>query len=184
MVEWVALSQGGNVSSVDATTLTVKTDFDDHKAQVANVIPPQKAAAIATRVGIADRTGWCPVEPTSFESTLVPGVHVLGDAAITGAMAKAAFAANVEAKVCAAAIVARLAGKEPAQPLMINTCYSLAAPDYGFSIAGVYRPEKGQLLEVPDAGGTSPLDVDAGYRAREARYAEAWYETVTAEIFG
>jgi NADPH-dependent 2,4-dienoyl-CoA reductase/sulfur reductase-like enzyme len=184
MIEWVPLSQGGNVTSVDAGTLTVMTDFDKHKADVANVIPPQKAAAIARQSGVADRTGWCPVEPVAFESTLQPGIHVLGDAGIMGAMAKAAFAANAQAKVCAAAIVARLAGRTPDEPRLINTCYSLAAPDYAFSIAGVYRPEKGQLLEVPGAGGTSPLDVDSAYRAREARYAESWFRTLTTEIWG
>jgi sulfide dehydrogenase [flavocytochrome c] flavoprotein subunit len=184
MIEWVPLSQGGNVSSVDAATLTVMTDFDKYKAAVANVIPPQKAAAIAAQAGVADRTGWCPVEPVTFESTLQPGIHVLGDAAIMGAMAKAAFAANAQAKVCATAIVARLAGRAPDQPRLINTCYSLAAPEYGFSIAGVYRPEKGQLLEVPGSGGTSPLDVDSGYRAREAGYAASWFSTITAEIWG
>jgi hypothetical protein len=184
MIEWVPLSQGGNVSSVDAATLTVMTDFEKYKAAVANVIPPQKAAAIATQAGVADRTGWCPVEPVAFESTLQPGIHVLGDAGIMGAMAKAAFAANAQAKVCAAAIVARLAGRAPDQPRLINTCYSLAAPEYGFSIAGVYRPEKGQLLEVPGSGGTSPLDVDSGYRAREAGYAASWFRTITTEIWG
>jgi sulfide dehydrogenase [flavocytochrome c] flavoprotein subunit len=184
MIEWVPLSQGGNVSSVDPATLTVMTDFDKYKAAVANVIPPQKAAAIAAQAGVADRTGWCPVEPVTFESTLQPGIHVLGDAAIMGAMAKAAFAANAQAKVCAAAIVARLAGRAPDQPRLINTCYSLAAPEYGFSIAGVYRPEKGQLLEVPGSGGTSPLDVDSGYRAREAGYAASWFSTITTEIWG
>jgi len=99
-------------------------------------------------------------------------------------MAKAAFAANAQAKVCAAAIVARLAGRAPEPPLLINTCYSLAAPEYGFSIAGVYRPDKGLLLEVPGSGGTSPLDVDDAYRAREARYAESWFKTITGEIWG
>ena len=67
---------------------------------------------------------------------------------------------------------------------LINTCYSLAAPEYGFSIAGVYRPEKEQLLEVPGSGGTSPLDVDSGYRAREAGYAASWFRTITTEIWG
>ena len=184
MIEWVPLSQGGNVSSVDAATLSVMTDFDKYKAAVANVIPPQKAAAIAIQAGVADRTGWCPIEPVTFESTLQPGIHVLGDAGIMGAMAKAAFAANAQAKVCAAAIVARLAGRAPDQPRLINTCYSLAAPEYGFSIAGVYRPEKEQLLEVPGSGGTSPLDVDSGYRAREAGYAASWFRTITTEIWG
>src|SRR5262244_1752413 len=133
LIEWVSLSQGGKVTSVDPATLTFVTDFGRHKAAVGNVIPPQKAGAIAAQAGVADRTGWCPVEPVAFESTLQPGIHVLGDAAIMGAMAKAAFAANAQAKVCAQAIVARLAGRAPEEPRLINTCYSLAAPEYGFS---------------------------------------------------
>jgi NADPH-dependent 2,4-dienoyl-CoA reductase/sulfur reductase-like enzyme len=183
VIEWVALSQGGNVTAIDASTLTVKTDFDEHKAQVANIIPPQKAAAIANSAGVADHTGWCPVEPVAFESTLVPAVHVLGDSAIMGAVAKGASGANAQAKACAGHLVARLGGRPPAEPQLSNTCFSLAAPDYGFSITGVYRPEKGQLLEVPGSGATSPLDADQASRAREANAAQIWYETVTAEIF-
>src|SRR5258708_12877176 len=124
-------------------------DFDNHKASVAMVPPPQKAAAIATQAGVADRTGWCPVEPVTFESTLQPGIHVLGDAGIMGAMAKAAFAANAQAKVCAAAIVARLAGRAPDQPRLINTCYSLAAPQSGFSIPAASPPPKGHPPAAP-----------------------------------
>ena len=116
IIEWVSLSQGGKVTSVDPATLTVMTDFDRHKAAVANVIPPQKAGAIAAQAGVADRTGWCPVEPVAFESTLQPGIHVLGDAAIMGGMPKSAFAANAQAKVCAAAIVELLAGRKPVEP--------------------------------------------------------------------
>jgi sulfide dehydrogenase [flavocytochrome c] flavoprotein chain len=184
MIEWVSLSQGGNVTSVEPATLTFVTDFDNHKADVANVVPPQKAAAVAARAGVADRTGWCPVEPHTFESTLQPGIHVLGDAALMGAMPKAAFAANAQAKVCAAGIVARLAGRATSESRLISTCYNLAAPDYGFSVVGVYRPDKGQLLEVPGAGSVSPIDGDAALRAEEARYAEGWFHVTTAEIFG
>ena len=184
MVEWVPLSKGGAVTSVDPATLTFFTDFGRHKAAVANVIPPQKAGAIAALAGVADRTGWCPVEPVAFESTLRPGIHVLGDAAVMGAMPKSAFAANAQAKVCAAAIVDLLAGRTPVDPTLINTCYSLVAPDYGISVAGVYRPDKGVLAEVPGAGGVSPLDVVGGYRGQEALYADSWFRTITAETFG
>ena len=184
LVEWVSLSQGGKVTSVDAATLTLATDFDKHKATVANVIPPQKAGAIAALAGVADRSGWCPVEPVSFESTLRPGIHVIGDAAIMGGMPKSAFAANAQAKVCAVAVVAKLAGREAPEPRLLNTCYSLVAPDYGISVAGVYRPDKGQLADIPGAGGVSPLDADAGFRASEALYAEGWFKTLTTEVFG
>jgi sulfide dehydrogenase [flavocytochrome c] flavoprotein subunit len=184
LIEWVPLSQGGKVTAVDPATLTLTTEFGSHKAAVANVIPPQRAGAIAAQVGVADRTGWCPVEPVTFESTLRPNIHVLGDAAIMGGMPKSAFAANAQAKVCAAAIVKLLAGEKPQDPIVINTCYSLVAADYGISIAGVYRPEKGQLADIPGAGGTSPLVAVGGLRGQEALYASSWFRTITAETFG
>ncbi len=184
IVEWVSLSKDGKVTSVDPSSMTLKTDFADHKAAVANVIPPQKAGAIAALAGVADRSGWCPVEPVAFESTLQPGIHVIGDAAIMGSMPKSAFAANAQAKVCAAAVVARLAGREAPEPRLLNTCYSLVAPDYGISVAGVYKPDKGQLADIAGAGGVSPPDADAGFRATEALYAEGWFKTLTAEVFG
>lgn len=184
MIEWVPLSQGGKVTSVDPAAMTLTTEFATHKAAVANVIPPQKAGAIAAQAGVADRTGWCPVEPVAFESTLRPNIHVLGDAAIMGGMPKSAFAANAQAKICAAAIVKLLAGDKPQDPIVINTCYSLLAADYGISIAGVYRPDKGQLTDVPGAGGTSPLVAVGGLRGQEALYASSWFRTITAETFG
>jgi NADPH-dependent 2,4-dienoyl-CoA reductase/sulfur reductase-like enzyme len=184
LIEWVSLSQGGKVTAVDAASLTVVTDFARHKAAVANIIPPQKAGTIAQKAGVADRTGWCPVEPVAFESTLQPGVHVIGDSAIMGGMPKSAFAANAQAKVCAAAIVELLAGRKPVDPILINTCYSLVAPDYGISVAGVYRPDRGVLADVPGAGGNSPLEVVGGFRGQEALYASSWFKTITTEVFG
>src|SRR5215468_7356067 len=146
-LEWVPVSSGGNPTAVDAAAMTVSSDFDTYKAAVANVIPPQKAGRIAERAGTADRTGWCPVDPITFESRLVPGIHVLGDAAIAGAVPKSAIAANAVAKICAAAVAKLVRGDTPAMPKFVNTCYSLAAPDYGFSIAGVYHPVNGQWFE-------------------------------------
>jgi sulfide dehydrogenase [flavocytochrome c] flavoprotein subunit len=184
MIEWLPLSQGGKVTAVDPAAMTLTTEFATHKASVANVIPPQAAGAIAAQAGVADRTGWCPVEPVAFESTLRPNIHVLGDAAIMGGMPKSAFAANAQAKVCAAAIVKLLAGDKPQDPIVINTCYSLVAADYGISIAGVYRPDKGRLADIPGAGGTSPLEAVGGLRGQEALYASSWFRTITAETFG
>ena len=184
MIEWVALSQAGKVTSVDAAALTFTTDFETHKAAVGNVIPPQRAGAIARAAGVADSSGWCPVEPVSFESTLQPGIHVLGDAVVLSGLAKSAYIASEAARVCAAAIVARLAGKPPAEPRLGNTCYSMAAPDYAFSMKYLYRPQDGQLVEIPGNTYFSPLDGDAALRAREAGEAQAWFRTATNEIFG
>jgi sulfide dehydrogenase [flavocytochrome c] flavoprotein subunit len=184
LIEWISLSNGGKVVSVDAKTRTLATDFATYKADVANVIPPQKAGAIAQLAGVADNTGWCPIDPVTFESRLQPNIHVIGDAAIAGAMPKSAFAANAEAKVCAAAVASLLHGETPSPPKLINTCYSLVAPDYGISIAGVYHPAGGQLADVEGAGGISPIDASADFRALEAGYAEAWFRTITTETFG
>ena len=184
LLEWVPLSKGGSVTSVDAATRTLVTDFGRHKATVANVIPPQKAGRIADAAGVADRSGWCPIDPVTFESKLQPGIHVIGDAAIAGAMPKSAFAANSQAKTCAEAVARLVTGGAPSVPKLINTCYSLVAPGYGISIAGVYQPSGGQLAEVPGAGGVSPADAPRATRTLEAVLAESWFRTITAETFG
>ncbi len=183
-LEWVSLFTGGKVTSVDVGEMTLVTEFGRHKADVANVIPPQKAGRIAELAGATDRTGWCPIDPVTFESKLQPGIHVIGDAAIAGGMPKSAFAANSQAKVCAAAVVKLLAGGTPDQPRLINTCYSLVAPDYGISVAGVYRPADGQLKDVEGAGGVSPADAPSSFRQSEATLANGWFRTITAEVFG
>lgn len=185
-IEWVAGSRGGLVEAVDAANRTLVTEagFGEHRADVVNFIPPQRAGALATQAGLADDSGWCPVEPASFASTRVPAVHVLGDAANAGPMPKSAFAANSQARVCAAAIVAALRGEAVPTPSLANTCYSLVAPDYGISIAAVYRVGATGIAAVEDAGGVSPAAADGEFRAREAAYARSWYRTITAATWG
>lgn len=183
-LEYVPLASGGSVTGVDAGSMTVRTDFSEYKADVACIIPPQRAGRIAGLAGVADRSGWCPIDPTTFESRLVPGIHVIGDAALAGAMPKSAFSANAQAKVCALAIVDLLAGHVPDEPKLINTCYSLVAPGYGISVAGVYRPANGVLADIEGAGGISPLDAPDSVREREALHAADWYRTITRQVFG
>ena len=181
-IEWVSLSKGGKVTSVDVGAMTLVTDFGQHKADVANVIPPQKAGRIAEIAGVADRTGWCPIDPVTFESKLQPNIHVIGDASIAGAMPKSAFSANAQAKVCAAAVAKLVAGGKPDEPKLINTCYSLVAPDYGISVANVYAPADGQIKDL--GGGVSPADAPSTTRAAEATFANGWFKTITEEVFG
>ena len=184
LVEWVGLSQGGNVTAVEAASNTFVTDFDKFKADVGNVIPPQKAGAIAHAAGVADRTGWCPVDPVTFESILQPNIHIVGDAAIAGAMPKSAFAANEEGKICARAMVQLFKGERPQEQNLTSVCYSLIAPDYAISISGVYRPINGQFMEVEGTGVASPVDAPRTLRAQEANFADVWFKTITREIFG
>src|SRR5688500_11132230 len=105
IIEWVSLSAGGKVTEVEAKTRTLVMEFGRQAGDVVNVIPPQRAGQIALAAGVADRSGWCPIDPRTFESRLQPNVHVIGDATIAGGMPKSAFAANAHAKACAAAVV-------------------------------------------------------------------------------
>jgi NADPH-dependent 2,4-dienoyl-CoA reductase/sulfur reductase-like enzyme len=151
---------------------------------VANVIPSQSAGEIAIAAGLADETGWCPVDPRTLESTLLAGVHVLGDACIAGPIPKSASAANSQAKICALAITALLNGETPPPALYHNTCYSLVAPDYAISISGIYRAQRGEIVAVEGAGGLSPLKAPPELRARESEYMRGWFASILADSFG
>jgi sulfide dehydrogenase [flavocytochrome c] flavoprotein subunit len=182
MIERISLSQGGRVTSVEPATNTIVTDFGNYTANVANVIPPQRAGRIAGIAGAVDNTGWCPIDPVSFASTLVPNIHVIGDACIGGGIPKSASAANAQAKACAAAIVNLIAGARPETPRLVGACYNTVAPGYAFSLSGIYQPKDGMFAEVE--GGTSPLDAPREQRQREADNAQSWYSRITVETFG
>lgn len=184
MIEWVPGAKGGKVSAVDAKTRTVEGDFDKFKGDVINVIPPQRAGEIAHTAGLANETGWCPVDPQTFESKQHKGIHVIGDASIANPMPKSGFAANSHGKRVAAVIVAELRGRAPSAGVYTNTCYSLLAPDYGISVAGVYRLSAEGIKEVQGAGGVSPKDADARFRADEAKYTRGWYASITSDVWG
>ncbi len=184
LLEWVPGAQGGRVTQVDTRTGIVRTEFDEYKPAVANIVAPQRAAAITRVDGLDAGTGWCPVHGSTFESRVHANIHIIGDAAIASPMPKSAFSANNQAKGCAAAIVARLRGEPVAQPALMNTCYSLVAPDYGISISAVYSVENDTIQVVPGSSGTSPLNAPETTRALEAAYARSWYANITADTFG
>ena len=184
LIEWVGGPKGGTVKAVDTKKMVVEAELDTHKADVANIIPPQAAGDIALATGLADDKGFCPVDPKTFESKIHPGIHVIGDAAIAGALPKSGFAANSEGKMAAEAIVAALRGEATPDVSFVNTCYSLIGPEYGISVAGVYRLSEKGIAEVEGSGGVSPKDVPDDFRAAEARYALGWYKSITADTWG
>jgi sulfide dehydrogenase [flavocytochrome c] flavoprotein chain len=184
MIERISLSQGGRVVSVEPATNTLVTDFGNYDAQVANVIPPQRAGRIASLAGAADHTGWCPIDPVTFASKLVPNIHVIGDAIIGGAIPKSASAANAEAKACASAVASLIAGMAPTVPKLDGTCYNTVTPGYVFSLSGIYQPRDDIFAEVEGSGFTSPLDAPREVRRREADQAESWFKAITVETFG
>jgi NADPH-dependent 2,4-dienoyl-CoA reductase/sulfur reductase-like enzyme len=183
LIEWVGLSDGGAPKAVDIATMTVMTDFDKFTGGVVNVIPPQKAGRAAELAGVADRTGWCPVDPLTFESKLQKDVHVIGDAAIAGAMPRSASAAHSQGAICAAAVAVLLAGRQPATPTLKSSCFSMIAPDYAISQRGTYRPADGQYVEAEPVI-ISAAGASRAVRADEAKEANDWFHRITSETFG
>jgi NADPH-dependent 2,4-dienoyl-CoA reductase/sulfur reductase-like enzyme len=184
LIEWVGLSGGGLVSEVEPATKTLVTDFDKYQAAVANVIPPQVAGRTAQLAGVADRTGWCPVDPVTFASKLQPDIHVIGDAAIAGAMPRSGSAAQSQGQICGAAIARLLNGQTPAAATLTSSCYSLIAPDYAISQRGTYHPVNDEYSEADGGPVISASDAPRAMRKTEADAAEAWYRTITREVFG
>jgi sulfide dehydrogenase [flavocytochrome c] flavoprotein subunit len=185
MIEWHGAQEEAGVVKVDVNSNTVTTSFGDElKADVLNVIPAQKAGKIAHVAGLTNDKGWCPVNLKTFESTIHAGIHVIGDASVAKGMPKSGYAANSQAKVTAAAVVAMLNGHEVGTPSYVNTCYSIVGKEYGISVAAVYRLAEDGSKITKVSGGLSPKDASAEMRKREAAYAHSWYNNITADIFG
>lgn len=184
MIEWHGESEEAGVVKVDAATKTVTTKFGDAvKADVLNVIPAQKAGKIAFDAGLVNEGGWCPVDLGTFESTIHPGIHVIGDASVATGLPKSGYAANSEGKVCAAAVVALLSGQEPGSPSYANTCYSIAGKDYAFSVAGIYKLQQDRKKIFQVSGGLTDATNPENLK-REVAYAHSWYNNITSDIFG
>ena len=172
-------------ADIDAATRTAVSELGDRvRADVLNVIAPQRAGAIAVRSGLANANGrWCAVDFLSFESTQAAHVHVLGDAILAAPlMPKSAHMANQHAKVCAAAVVDLLEGRAPdPRPMLTNTCYSFVSDAEVIHVASVhaYSAEKKTLMVVSGSGGVS-----AGPSALEGGYAFNWARNIWADTLG
>lgn len=185
MIEWVSAAGGGKIESVDPGSMTVQGPVETFKGDVINIIPPQKAGKLAFAAGLT-KGDWCPVNKKTFESLIHANIHVLGDASIAAGMPKSGYSANVQAKVCAMAVVDMLNDREPGTPSYMNTCYSVVGEEYGISVSVVYAldEEKNAIVGVKGAGGLTPSDATPEMLAREAHYAHGWFANITNDIFG
>ena len=171
------------LTGVDASTMTMKFETaEDVKAAVINVIPPQRAGAIAAQAGVITANNrWCEVDFLSFESIKVPKIHVLGDAIqIAPAMPKSGHMANQHAKVAAAAILNAFSGRPPnPAPVINNTCYSFITDKDVVHVASVHQwdADKKTVLPVPNSGGLSPA-----MNEMEGTLANAWAQNIWADM--
>jgi NADPH-dependent 2,4-dienoyl-CoA reductase/sulfur reductase-like enzyme len=167
---------------VDVPAGLVKLELEDVKADVMNVIPPMKAANVADPFVTANKR-WCEVDWLTYESIAARGVHILGDSLqIAPVMPKSASMANAQAKVCAQAVVALLAGEAPnPAPTLLNACYSMVSRDLAIHVASVhkYDPHEKTMRVVPGSGGLSPA-----MNEKEAQYAANWLLETWADALG
>ena len=169
------------LKQVDAATRTAKFDFDDVKADVLNVVPPQRAAELVRSAGLVNiNNRWVGVHWLTMESTAAPGIHVIGDA-VFGAplMPKSGHLANQHAKVAAAAIIQLLKG-EPINPtpVMANTCYSFVTVSEAIHVCSVHQYDVAEkTFKVMPGGGLS-----SAANALEGRYAFSWAQNMWADM--
>ncbi len=167
---------------VDVATNTAVLEFAKFKADVLNVIPPQRAGDIAAKSGLKlINRRWVDINWLSMESTGAPGVHVLGDAIFPApSMPKSGHIANQQAKLGAAAILNMLAGDAPsATPLVMNTSYSYVDTRNAIHVASVhsYDAATRTMQPVKGAGGVS-----AARNEIEGKAAMGWAKNIWADM--
>jgi len=183
MIQW---RSSNGIKAFDAGAHSVVSADGEQFGQVGdviNIIPAQKAGALAFAADLVGESGWCPVSVNTFESTRHPNIHVIGDACIASPLPKSGFAANSEGKACALAVAALLNDREPGQTSFTNGCYSLVSDDYAISIVAVYRlTEEGNAI-AKVSGGTTPIDASDEEKLVDVKYAYSWYNNFTRDIF-
>ena len=169
------------VTEIDAAKKTVLIEgLEDVRGDVVNLIPPQRAGAIAVAAGVVGPDkNWCPINPTTFESTVKKDIHVIGDACIAGAMPKSGYSANSEAKACATNIVNAMNGRELVDMSGINTCFSYLSAKEAVSVTGVYLVDKAKSTIVAAPGSVA---VSPDLSELEAIYAESWLKNILTEM--
>ena len=138
------------IEKIDVGAKEITTDSGDKvKYDVVNVIPPQRAGAIAVD---ADLVGgdkrWCEVDHVTYESAKQKNIHVVGDATIGLPVPKSGNIANAMGKICATAVVSRLNGKEPPVIAPGNTCYSWVSDKEAIAVVNSYKIENGKVVQI------------------------------------
>ncbi|MDZ4187420.1 MAG: NAD(P)/FAD-dependent oxidoreductase [Hydrogenophaga sp.] len=177
----VEYKPNSEIVRVDAANNSIELQFETIRTGVLNVVPPQQAGRIAQTAGlITSNNKWCGVNFQSFESTVAPGIHVLGDATLSApGMPKSGFMANNHAKVAADAVIALIQGRPVnPEPIIANTCYSFVSDTDVVHVASVHKwnAEQKTLVGVQGAGGLS-----TAANALEGQYAKAWARNIWAD---
>jgi NADPH-dependent 2,4-dienoyl-CoA reductase/sulfur reductase-like enzyme len=167
------------VVKVDAGTREVTTELGDRvKYDVVNLIPPQRAGAIAVQADLvgADKR-WCEVNHLTYESVKHRGVHVIGDATTGLPVPKSGNVANAMGKICASAVAHLLNGKEPPPMAPGNTCYSWVSDREAVAVVNVYKIEAGKVVQIEQK--LTPAQSET-----VARNSLGWARAIWSDVLG
>jgi NADPH-dependent 2,4-dienoyl-CoA reductase/sulfur reductase-like enzyme len=182
MVEWQDPKMHGGIKRVDASAMTVETDLASYKAALINVIPAQMAGKIARDAGLADQSGFCPIDPENMKSKMDTNIFVVGDACIPGDMPKSAFSANSQAKVAAMHVAGDLVKARTFPARYTNTCWSLIETDDDVKVGGSYEPGDGKIKAVTTF--VSQKGEPADLRRQNYKESVDWYTSIIGDVFG
>jgi NADPH-dependent 2,4-dienoyl-CoA reductase/sulfur reductase-like enzyme len=166
------------VVAVDPTVREVRTEFERIRYDVLNLIPPQRAGAVAVQADLVGAGGrWCEVDHVTYESVRHRGVHVVGDATTGLPVPKSGNVANAMGKISALAVAALL-GDRPVPVLAPgNTCYSWVSDREAIAVVNAYRVDRGKVVQIEQKL-TPAASVAVAERAL------GWAQSIWADVLG
>ncbi len=178
----IEYQKGVDITSVDAKKMTLSTSSGLVHADVINLIPRQRAAALVAKAGLATdaQARFAPVDVLSYASSVAPTLHVIGDSCAT-TQPLAGQMANQQAKVCADALTRFFAGQGPdPAPVTNSACYStITASEAGWMTA-VFQYDRTARVMKPVAQSAAASD---GWTQKNFKQMNKWFDALMADTF-
>jgi len=173
---------GVEIASVDPGRKTLATNGGPIHADVVNLIPQQRAAALVAKTGLATdkQARFAPVDVLSYASSAAPTVHVIGDACAT-TQPMAGQMANQQAKVCADALTRIFAGHEPdVAPVTNSACYSTITRSEAGWMTAVFQYDPAAHVMKPMAAASA---ASQGWTRENFKQMSKWFDALMADTF-
>lgn len=173
---------GIEILSSDPAAMTLATTGGPVRADVINLIPPQRASGLLAATGLT-ATGdgrFAPVDVLSYASTTAPNVHIIGDSSAT-TQPKAGHIANQEAKVCADALSRIFSGGSPdPSPVTNSACYSTVTRTEASWLNAVFQYDPTEKAMKAVSRSVAASD---GWTAKNFKEMGKWFEGLMADTF-
>ena len=174
--------KGVDITSVDTNKMTLATSSGPLRADVVNLIPRQRAAALVANAGLATdgQARFAPVDVLSYASSTAPKLHVIGDSCAT-TQPLAGQMANQQAKVCADALTRIFAGNQPdPAPVTNSACYSTITRSEAGWMTAVFQYDRVARVMQPVAKASAASN---GWTQKDFKQMNKWFDALMADTF-